>query len=70
MYAIEFQTTVLNGTIQTPHEYVQRIPPRVKVILLAVEERLPTANLIDQLLANPLKIKNFKPLTRAEIYDR
>lgn len=70
MYAVEFQTTVQNGTIQIPHEYVQRIPSRVKVILLAAEERHPTTNLIDQLLANPLKIKNFKPLTRAEIYDR
>lgn len=70
MYAIEFQTTVQNGMIQIPHEYVQRLPHRVKVILLAAEESRPTANLIDQLFANPLKIKNFKPLTRAEIYDR
>lgn len=70
MYAIEFQTTVQNGTIHIPHEYIQRLPPRVKVILLAAEESRPTANLIDQLFATPLKIKNFKPLTRTEIYDR
>lgn len=27
-------------------------------------------NLIDQLLANPIQIPGFKPLTRDEIYDR
>ena len=70
MYAIEFHTTVKNGIIQIPFEYQTRFQHRVKVILLAAEEAQPTANLIDQLLAKPLRIKNFKPLSREEIYVR
>ncbi len=71
MYAIEFQATVKNGTIKIPRKYEKRFLKRVKVILLAEEtEQSATANLIDQLLAKPLRIKNFKPLTREEIYAR
>jgi hypothetical protein len=70
MYAIEFHTTVKNGMIQIPREYEKRFRHRVKVILLAEEVARPTTNLIDQLLAKPLRIKNFKPLTREEIYVR
>jgi hypothetical protein len=70
MYAVEFQTTVKNGMIQIPQKYKKRFQHRVKVILLAEEAAQPTTNLIDQLLAKPLQIKNFKPLTREEIYVR
>ncbi|MFN8486078.1 MAG: hypothetical protein U0350_00720 [Caldilineaceae bacterium] len=71
MYAIEFQTTVKNGVIKIPRKYEKRFPNRVKVILLADETEQPaTTNLIDQLLTKPLRIKNFKPLTREEIYAR
>jgi len=70
MYAIEFQTTVKNGMIKIPPEYEKRFQHRVKVILLAEEDARPATNLIDQLLAKPLRIKNFKPLTREEIYAR
>jgi hypothetical protein len=70
MYAIEFETTVQNGVIRIPPEYEKQFPNRVKVILLA-EEATPLApNLIDELLAKPLRVKNFKPLTREEIYVR
>jgi len=35
MEAYEFHATVNNGYIKIPDEYVQRIPPTVKVIVLA-----------------------------------
>ena len=70
MYAIEFQTTVKNGMIKIPQEYEKRFQHRVKVILLAEEDAHPSTNLIDQLLTKPLRIKNFTPLTREEIYVR
>jgi len=70
MYAIEFQTTVKNGMIKIPQEYEKRFQHRVKAILLAEEAAHPSTNLIDQLLTKPLRIKNFKPLTREEIYVR
>lgn len=70
MYAIEFQTTVKNGMIKIPQENEKHFQHRVKVILRAEEDARPATNLIDQLLAKPLRIKNFKPLTREEIYAR
>jgi hypothetical protein len=69
MYAIEFQATVKNGTIEIPEVYRDRFKERVRVILLA-EEESGTGNLIDQLLQHPIKVAGFKPLTREEIYGR
>jgi hypothetical protein len=68
MYAVEFQAKIKNGAIEIPEEYRKRFKERVRVILLAEEER-PTANLIDQLLQHPLKVAGFKPLSREEIYE-
>jgi hypothetical protein len=69
MYAVEFQAKVKNGTIEIPAQYRDRIKQMVRVIVLAeADER--TSNLIDQLLENPLRVKDFKPLTRDEMYAR
>ena len=70
MYAVEFQATVTNGTIHIPPEHRQKFRRRVKVILLAEEPMGPTSNLIDHLLAKPLQIKDFRLLTREEVYVR
>jgi hypothetical protein len=70
MYAVEFQTTVKNGTIKIPPEHRKMFKHRVKVILLAEESSEATTNLIDQLLSKPLKVPGFQPLTREEIYAR
>lgn len=70
MYAVEFQATVKNGTIHIPAEYRKKFRHRVKVILLAEESMGPTTNLIDQLLAKPLQLKDFRPLPREQIYVR
>jgi hypothetical protein len=69
MYAVEFRTKVKNGTIEIPEVYRDRFKERVRVILLAEEESV-TTNLIDELLKHPLKVADFKPLTREEIYER
>jgi len=69
MYAIEFQTKVENGHIEIPAEFKDRLVGCVRVIVLAEEQRAK-ANLLDQLLANPIKLENFVPLTREEIYER
>jgi len=69
MYAIEFQTKVKNGTIEVPEEYRDRLTGSVRVIVLA-QDKPETAMMIDHLLANPIKLANFKPLTREEIYER
>jgi hypothetical protein len=69
MYAVEFQATIKDGTIEIPEVYRHRFKERVRVILLAEEESL-TGNLIDQLLEHPLQMAGFKPFTRDELYER
>lgn len=64
MEAIEFQAPVENGMICVPAEYQDRLTKPVRVILLA-EQRTGRKNMIDQLLRNPRKVKDFKPLSRA-----
>lgn len=66
MQAVEFQAKIKNGTIEIPSQYKDKLRDVVRVIILT-DEREPTANLIDQLLASPLKIRSFTPLSRAEI---
>lgn len=69
MYAIEFRTKIKNGIIEVPEEYRNRLKDNVKVILLSEEEEI-TSNMIDRLMDSPLKVENFIPLTREEIYER
>ena len=69
--AVEFQAIVKNGMIEIPREYRQRLSQRVRVIVLAEEERkAQPASLIDDLLLNPIKIEGFRPLTRDEAHAR
>jgi len=70
MYAIEFQTTVKNGIIEIPRQYLRNITNRVRVILMVEEASKTTANFIDRLLAQPVRVKGFRPLTREEVYAR
>src|SRR5262245_31237641 len=48
---------------------IRKSQERVRVILLA-EEESTAANLIDQLLQHPIKLAEFKPLAREEIYEQ
>jgi hypothetical protein len=41
----------------------------VRVIVLAEEQPAKT-DLLDRLLADPIKLVDFKPLTREELYER
>jgi hypothetical protein len=42
----------------------------VRVILLVEEASKTTMNFIDQLLAHPMRVQGFRPLSREEIYAR
>ncbi|GAK59630.1 hypothetical protein U27_06615 [Candidatus Vecturithrix granuli] len=68
MYAIEFHTTITNGIIEVPHCYLSHIAKHVKVIVL-MEETQQKTGLLAQLLQTPLKLEQFTPLTREEIYE-
>ena len=69
MEAIEFKSKIKNGIIQIPKKYKQKIGNTVKVIVMT-EKKTKQADIIDNLLANPIKLKNFSPFLREEIYER
>ena len=68
MQAVEFQARIKNGIIEIPAQYKDKLKEIVRVIILTEENEAPT-NFIDQLLASPLQISDFKPLSRTEIYE-
>jgi len=69
MEAIEFKTKIKNGTIRIPKKYKQKIGNTVKVIIMT-EQKAKQADIIDKLLTNPIKLKDFTPFLREEIYER
>ena len=69
MEAIEFKSKIKNGIIQIPKKYKQKIGDTVKVIVIT-EKKKKQADIIDNLLANPIKLKNFSPFLREEIYEK
>jgi len=69
LYAIEFQARVKDGIIQVPMQYQEQLKTTVRVIIL-VEPPASRQTFIDQLLAHPLQIPDFQPLSRDEIYVR
>jgi hypothetical protein len=70
MNALEFKTLAKDGIIKIPNEYKISSNREVKVIVLYEEPQEKNKNIdfIDNLLKNPVKIANFKPLSREEIY--
>lgn len=70
MYTIEFKADISNGVIEIPQQYRDKMQTHVKVILLSDEATNDTHDIIDDLLISPIKISEFKPLNRDEIYDR
>ena len=69
MEAIEFKSKIKNGIIRIPEKYKQKTGNAVKVIIIS--EKVPRqSDIIDKLLANPIKSKDFLPFSREEIYER
>ena len=64
MQSVEFQTTVKNGIIEIPPEWRGSFKNRVRVTLQVEEESTPTKNLIDQLLARPVRMKTFRRIPK------
>lgn len=70
MHAIEFQATIKDGMIEIPSKYRDEFRDRVKVRLQALEEPTHCRNMIDELMARPLKLTGFRPLSREEAHAR
>ncbi len=69
MHAIEFQTTIHEGIIEVPKQYLHQLSSHVKVIVL-MEEMSQRRGMVTELLQHPLKRQHFTPLSREEIYER
>ncbi len=70
MYAVEFRTKIKDGVIELPEKYRKKMKYTVKVILLTEDAADATSDMIENLLESPLKIPDFRPFGRDEIYDR
>ncbi len=74
MNAVEFHTIVENGSIAIPPELQGQILGPVRVIVLTEDKPKKPQGRVDdaigKLLANPIQLEDFEPMTRDEIYDR
>lgn len=68
MDTIEFTATVERGVIEIPEEYRNRLKRSVHVTLRNEEEG--QEDMIGHLLKHPLKVKDFRPLSREEAHAR
>jgi hypothetical protein len=69
MQIIEFRAKTKNGIIQIPAEFMGMVAEDVQVILIAQSGKKQLV-IIDELMANPLKVDGFKPMTRDEAHAR
>jgi hypothetical protein len=70
MNAIEFQTTIKNGSIEVPREFRRDSAYHAHVIVLVDDQPRSSADMIGQLLAQPIELADFRPLTREEAHAR
>ena len=73
MESVEFRLRLRNGlkkSSEIPPEWRGSFKNRVRVILQAEATSAPTKNLIDQLLARPVRLKTFRPVPREELHAR
>jgi hypothetical protein len=70
MVTVQFKSKVKNGIIEIPRKYRRKIRDNVRVILKTETRKVRSKNYLDKLIAQPVKVKNFRPLTREQIYAR
>lgn len=70
MVTVQFEAKVKNGVIQIPKRYLGKFDDHVRVILKVEARKNAAKNYLDDLMANPVKVKNFSRLTRDQIYVR
>lgn len=71
MTTVQFQATIKNGVIEIPRKYRGKFKDgSARVILKSKGAKTLSVNYLDQLMANPVKVKNFRRLTREQIYVR
>ena len=74
MHTIEFHTEIEDDTIRIPKEYSDHLRKQsagssVRVVIY-VSDHQYTGDYVERLLSNPIRVDDFAPLGRIEIYDR
>ena len=70
MQTIEFRTKIKDGVIQIPARLRKKVAGDVRVILIPKDEKTSQTDVIEELMAKPLKVRGFKPLMRDEAHAR
>ena len=70
MVTVQFKSKIKNGVIEVPKKYQGKLRDSVRVILKAETPRAKSKNYLDTLMAHPVKVKKFSPMTREQIYAR
>ena len=70
METVQFKTKIKNGIIEVPKKYQGKFKDNVRLILVAESSKAKAADYLDELMAHPLKVKGFHPLTREEAHAR
>lgn len=70
MVTVQFKAKIKNGVIQIPRKYQGKFNTNVRVILKVESKKSTASNYLDQLMAHPVKVTNFKSLARDQIYAR
>ncbi|MEW6083562.1 MAG: hypothetical protein AB1607_03105 [Chloroflexota bacterium] len=70
MVTVQFKSKIKNGVIEIPKKYKGKLRDNVRVILRAETPKGKSKNYLDTLLAHPVKVKKFSPITREQIYAR
>jgi len=69
MQTLTFKATIKDGIIRIPQKYRNQLPERVTIVVYPAEQH-HGEDAIERLLRKPLRVSNFKPFSREEIYDR
>jgi len=67
---VQFKTKIKNGVIEVPKKFQNKFKDNVRVILVAESTKAKATNYLDELMAHPMKVKGFQPLTREEAHAR
>jgi len=70
MVTVQFKSKIKNGVIEVPRKYQRKLRDNVRVILKAETPKSKSKNYLDTLIAHPVKVKKFHPMTREQIYAR
>lgn len=70
METVQFSAKIKNGIIEVPKKYQRKFKDNVRVILVAESTKTKAEKYLDELMAHPLKLKGFRPLTREEAHAR